>query len=117
MEEVQRAMTCPLCGQPATGDALFCSQCGHSLTQAMPAHGTARGRWYYNVWFMLFMLFCVVGPFGLPLVWKNPRLPRLVKVILTGVMAGYTILMIGLVMQMVHAVAGGVDQFNATLQF
>lgn len=49
-----------------------------------------RTPWYYNVWFVLLMLFVVLGPFGLPLVWKHPRFSRRTKTWLTIVTIGYT---------------------------
>ena len=74
-------------------------------------------KWYYNVWFVLLMLFFVLGPFGLPLVWKNPRFSRGVKVALTVVMVLYTVVLIEATIRMVRAVMQGVEQFNSTLQF
>jgi hypothetical protein len=46
--------------------------------------------WYYNVWLMLFLLFFVLGPFGLPLIWKHPTLPRGAKASLSVVVLVYT---------------------------
>ncbi len=63
------------------------------------------------------MLFCVVGPFGLPVVWKNPRFSRTAKGVLTVVMIGYTVWLIELSLRMVTAVTESVSQFNATLRF
>ena len=40
-------------------------------------------RWYYRMPFVLLMLFVVLGPFGLPLLWKSPEFNRPVKWILT----------------------------------
>ncbi len=77
----------------------------------------AKAKWYYNVWFVLLMLFVVVGPFGLPLVWKNPHFSRRVKVILTLVMIAYTIALIDLTIRAVRAVLQEVDAFNASLRF
>lgn len=55
---------------------------------------TTDSKWYHNVWVVLLMLFFVLGPFGLPLVWKNPRFSRGVKVALTVVMVVYTVVLI-----------------------
>jgi len=74
-------------------------------------------KWYYNVWFVLLMLLFVAGPFGLPLVWKNPRFSRGVKIGLTLLMVFYTLLLIEMTVRMVRAVMEGVQQFNSTLQF
>jgi len=75
-----------------------------------------RPKWYYNVWFVLAMLVFVLGPFGLPLVWKNPHFSRWVKIALTLAMAVYTVLLVDVTIRMVRAVLNGVGQFNSTLQ-
>ena len=75
-----------------------------------------NAKWYHNLWFVLFMLFFVLGPFGLPLVWKNPRFARWVKVALTALMVLYTVALIDMTARMVRAVMEQVNQFNATLQ-
>lgn len=47
-------------------------------------------RWYYKPWVVVCMLFLVLGPFGLPLVYRNPKFSRLWKIVLTVVMIPYT---------------------------
>ncbi len=61
-----------------------------------------RSRWYHNVWLVLFMLFFVLGPFGLPLVWTHPRFSRRTKWALTIAMALYTILLIDVTIRAVQ---------------
>ena len=74
-----------------------------------------KPKWYYNVWFVLVTLFFVAGPFGLPLVWKNPRFSRWVKIVLTLVMVLYTLALIDVTIRAFRAVMEGVNQFNSTL--
>ena len=74
-----------------------------------------KPKWYYNVWFVLVMLFLVVGPLGLPLVWKNPRFSRWVKIALTLVMVLYTVALIDLTIRAFRAVMDTMNQFNTTL--
>ena len=76
-----------------------------------------QAKWYHNIWFVLFMLFFLLGPFGLPLVWKNPRFSRALKIALTVTMVLYTLLLVDLTLRAVRAVMGELGQFNATLQF
>lgn len=108
---------CPMCETPVEAAAKFCSACGAPLGSSGPGPATPKPRWYYNVWFVLLMLFFVVGPFGLPLVWKNPRFSRTIKWLLTVLMVGYTIGGAILVARMVEAVTASVNAFNATLPF
>ncbi len=60
------------------------------------------------------MLFFIVGPFGLPLVWKNPKFSRTLKIILTLAMVVYVVLLIDLTFKMVKAVTSQMNQFNST---
>ena len=109
-------MTCAACGAVALESGRFCSACGRALVAPL-ARPTQAAKWYYNVWFVLLMLFFVVGPFGLPLVWKNPRFPRWLKITLTLAMIAYTALLVDLTIRMTRAVLEHVNEFNASLQF
>lgn len=46
--------------------------------------------WYYEPWFVLVLLFLVLGPFGLPLLYKSPKFNRLWKALLTLATIAYT---------------------------
>jgi hypothetical protein len=63
------------------------------------------------------MLFFVLGPLGLPLVWKSPRFARGAKVALTLIMVVYTILLVELTLRTFRAVTEEINRFNATMQF
>ena len=101
---------CTRCGAALSATAKFCAQCG------APLPGAAQNKWYHHWLFVLFMLFFVLGPFGLPLVWKNPKLSRPVQWILTVSVLIYTALLIQLTMNLVHAVTQAMNQFNSSLQ-
>jgi predicted nucleic acid-binding Zn ribbon protein len=111
------AKVCLACNAALTADAKFCPQCGKSADQSRQESAAQRVKWYYNAWFVLVMLFFVLGPFGLPLVWKNPRFSRLVKIALTLITIAYTLWLIQLTFIMARAILQGVSQFNSTLQF
>ena len=51
----------------------------------------ARERWYHSVWFVLLMLFVVLGPFGLPLLWKSPKFAPWAKWALTVLSIAFVI--------------------------
>ena len=59
--------------------------------------GAPRPRWYYRPWWVLLMLFAVLGPFGLPLLWKSRSFSRWSKIALTAAVAAYTILLVDVV--------------------
>lgn len=56
----------------------------------------AAGRvtsWYYRPWAVVVLLFLVLGPLGLPLLWKSPSFSRSWKIVLTVAMVVYTALL------------------------
>jgi len=50
--------------------------------------------WYYRPWAVVFLLFVVLGPFGLPLLWKSPGFSRGWKIALTIATAVYTLMLL-----------------------
>jgi hypothetical protein len=70
-------------------------------------------KWYHNVWFVLIMLIFVLGPLGLPLVWKNPNFSRRAKIMLTLAMAVLTIVFVDALIRAVNAVVRNMQQFDA----
>ena len=117
MAETNASKQCDACSAPVEPAAAFCSRCGWKLTTApTPAH-PPRAKWYHNIWLTLLMLFFVLGPFGLPLVWTNPRFSRTLKIALTAATLLYTVWLFQVTMQMVRAVTQSLQDFNATLQF
>ncbi len=61
-------------------------------------------KWYHNIWILLFLLLFVLGPLGLPLAWKNPRLSLPAKIALTLLMAAYTVLLIKMTAKILNAI-------------
>ncbi len=108
--------TCRMCEQPVTAEARFCSTCGFQLDGTAPGPKRAS-KWHHNIWMVLFLLFFVLGPFGLPLVWTNPRFSRTVKWLLTGLMGVYMWTLIVLMTRMVAAVSNQLEQLNNTYLF
>jgi hypothetical protein len=47
-------------------------------------------KWYLHPISVLLLIFCVLGPFGLPLLYKSPRFSKTLKIILTVVVIAYT---------------------------
>lgn len=48
------------------------------------------GKWYHGVAPVLLGLFLVLGPFGLPILWKSPRFTRRWKWFFTALTLLYT---------------------------
>lgn len=47
-------------------------------------------KWYYKPLTVIFLLVLVVGPLGLPLVYKSPKFSRAAKIAVTLLMIPYT---------------------------
>ena len=53
-----------------------------------------KTKWYLRPISVVLLLFFVLGPFGLPLLYKSPKFSRTSKIILTLVVMIYTIYLI-----------------------
>ena len=77
-----------------------------------PAPPSPRARWYHSVWFVLVMLFFVLGPFGLPLLWKSPRFPVWAKWLLTLLSLAFVVWITVKVFDIVHATMAQYQQLS-----
>ena len=59
------------------------------------------------------MLFFVIGPFGLPLVWSNPKFSRGVKIGLSIAMVLYTIALVDLTIRAFTFIMNEAAQLNS----
>jgi hypothetical protein len=65
--------------------------------------------WYLRPVWVLLWLFVVLGPLGLPYLWKSPRFSQSLKILLTVAVIAYTGLLVGQTVALMHAVQ---DQLN-----
>ena len=65
--------------------------------------------WYYQPWVVILLLIFVLGPFGLPLVYKSPKFNRPAKIILTVLTAIFTVYLLWATVEAVKS-AGAVYQ-------
>ena len=54
----------------------------------------AKVKWYLNPISVVVLLFFVLGPIGLPLLYKSPKFSKTLKIILTVAVIVYTSLLI-----------------------
>jgi len=47
-------------------------------------------RWYLRPISVILLLFFVLGPFGLPLLYRSPKFSKTLKIVLTAVVIIYT---------------------------
>jgi len=67
-------------------------------------------RWYTRPWAILVLLFVVLGPFGLPLLWRSPRFSRSMKLVLTVLTVAYTALLVVFSLRTVETAMRNVDE-------
>ena len=79
---------CPYCAEEIQDAAVKCRFCGEFLDESV--RPKAKGKWYYSASAIVISLL-VLGPFALPLVWKNPKYKVVTKAIITVVVIGVTI--------------------------
>jgi hypothetical protein len=58
-------------------------------------------KWYYRPFWVLILLFVVLGPLALPYLWKSPSFSRRLKVVLTILVLVYTALLINQTLRIV----------------
>ncbi len=79
---------CPFCAEEIQEEAIKCRFCGEFLDESCKPK--PKTKWYYSTSAIVIGLL-VVGPFALPLVWKNPKYKVITKVIITIVVIAVTI--------------------------
>jgi hypothetical protein len=62
-----------------------------------------RLNWYYQTWSVVLLLFFVLGPFGLPLLWESPAFSRGLKIALTVAVIAYSALLVEAVLMAARA--------------
>ena len=77
----------------------------HRLAQTQPVTSIEPStNWYYRPFWVLVLLFFVLGPLGLPFLWRSPRFTRVLKVTLTIAVVVYTGLLVGETLRVVETV-------------
>ena len=79
-------------------------------------NGGAEDRWHQRPWMILFMLFCVLGPFGLPILYRSPKFRKRSKILLTIVMIPYTWYLCVVTMKQVREISQKMEELQGQIK-
>jgi hypothetical protein len=75
-----------------------------------------RVKWYLRPITVVLLLFFVLGPFGLPLLYKSPQFSKTLKIILTVAVIIYTSYLIFASLEMVRQLYSGMGELKDMLK-
>jgi hypothetical protein len=96
-------IVCRRCNAALDAADNYCRRCGEPSANLAGLPGGGRAgwapsvqppRWSESPWVVLSLLFLVLGPLALPLLWRSRRFTPRWKVVLTVVVTGLTVLLL-----------------------
>jgi ribosomal protein L40E len=85
-------IVCRKCKAPIGATDNYCRQCGAPTAGLAGSSSRSRAAWWESPWVVLTLLFVVLGPLALPLLWRSRRFTRLWKTALSVMVVGVTAL-------------------------
>lgn len=73
-------------------------------------------QWYLKPWVVLVLIFFVLGPFALPLLYKSPKFSRSRKILLTVLTVAYTGYLVGVTLALWRSVSSELTQIQTLVR-
>ena len=72
-------------------------------------------KWYLRPISVILLLFFVLGPFGLPLLYRSPKFSKTLKIILTIAIIFYTLYLIFVMLEIGREIYKMLEELQSTL--
>ncbi|MFH1268848.1 MAG: zinc ribbon domain-containing protein [Planctomycetota bacterium] len=100
-QEPEKTVCCQ-CSGPLEAGALLCPRCGTPADGPVVYHSKPRQDWAESRAMVLFLLFAVLGPLALPVLWRSSKFSRTWKIVLTTLAVIQTAAVVWLLWYVIH---------------
>ncbi len=106
-EQIEK-IVCPQCCAVLDASDNFCRHCGQPTRESAAGHSRQivttprKSNWVESRAMVLVMLFVVLGPLALPLLWRSREFSLPWKIVLTVVMVALTALILYLIWYVIY---------------
>jgi len=84
-------IACRNCKAPIDATDNYCRRCGTPTAGPASLSSGTTAAWWESPWVVLTLLFLVLGPLALPLLWRSRRFNRPWKIALSVIVVGFTV--------------------------
>jgi hypothetical protein len=116
-EKIEK-IVCPRCCAVLDAGDNYCRHCGQPTRDSLPddsrpiATTARKSNWAESRGFVLVMLFVVLGPLALPMLWRSRNFSMAWKIILTVTMIAVTVFIIFMIWYTLYIALEPLRQFR-----